>query len=167
LPRDAREGLLEVTYRDFAVPNPHLVSVVFRNTGPRDISSAAFDNGRPISIGFDQTFYGLTSTKGGGKIKSSAIGTPAGVAIVHLEPGLLKRGEEWSFSAVLSGPVEVSITAPLVDTDVAQVIPNNVDVGHQDVTLRISAPFISAEIPLRWSRTRSVASRARNSQNSR
>ena len=73
--------------------------------------------------------------------------TPAGDAVGELQPGLLKRGDKWSFSAVLSGPVEVSIKAPLVDTDVTQVVPES---ARADVTVRFALPFVSAEVPLRF-----------------
>jgi hypothetical protein len=155
LPDGTREGLLEVTYRDVPVSSPHLVSVTLRNTGPRDVPSAAFDDGRPISISFNQTFYGLTGVRGGARTVSPALGSPAKEAIVRLEPGLLKRGEEWSFSAVLTGPVEVSITSPLVDTDITHVIAES-DAEPSDITVRISLPFVSAEVPIKRPRARPV-----------
>jgi hypothetical protein len=64
LPEQAGRGLVQVTYRDIPVDAPHLVSVTFRNTGPRDIGTTMFDNGRSISVRFDQTFYGLTHSFG-------------------------------------------------------------------------------------------------------
>lgn len=118
---DMKPGLLEVTYRDMPVKKPHLVSVTIENVGPRDIPSSAFDAGKPISVTFNQTFYGLTSTSGGVHTTSPAIGTPANDAIVLIQPGLLKRREAWSFSAVLSGPAEISVESPLIDTDMRQV----------------------------------------------
>lgn len=153
LPGNTREGLLEVTYRDIPVKHPHLVSVTLRNTGPRDIASATFDGDRPISIRFNQTFYGLTNVQGGVRAASPAIGTPASDAVVDLLPGLLKRGEEWSFSAVLTGPVEVSIIAPLIETDVTHVVPKSND-GIQEFTVKLVVPFASVEVPL-WQRLRS------------
>lgn len=151
IPSNATGGLLEVTYRDIPVKDPHLVSVTLRNTGPRDIASATFNDGCPISIRFNQTFYGLTNVQGGVRTLSPAIGTPASDAVVHLHPGLLKRDEEWSFSAVLTGPVEVSVSAPLIDTDVAHVVPES---ERPELMVTFYLPFVSAEVPLRQ-RTRS------------
>jgi hypothetical protein len=148
LPSNTREGLLEVTYRDIPVKDPHLVSVTLRNTGPRDIASAAFDESQPISIRFNQTFYGLTNSQCGVRTISPAIGTPASEAVVQVQPGLLKRGEEWSFSAVLTGPVEVSINAPLIDTDVTHVVADS-DSEIPEITVRFALPFASVEMPLR------------------
>lgn len=147
LPGEARPGLLEVTYRDIPVKEPHLVSVTFYNSGPRDLSSETFDGGRPIAVKFDQTFYGLTAVDGGVKTVSPAIGTRADDAVVYVNPGLLKRGESWTFSAVTTGPVQVSVEAPLVDTDVRHDVAPGRD--RPDVTLRLSVMGISAEVPLR------------------
>lgn len=121
LPEDARPGLLEVTYRDIPVKEPYLVSVTLRNSGPRDVATKMFDGDRSITAKFDQTFYGLTATQGGIEVTSPGIGAEA--AIVAVRPGLLKRGESWSFSAVTSGPVDVAVDAPLIDTDVRAVSP--------------------------------------------
>jgi hypothetical protein len=157
---DTGQGLLEVTYRDIPVKDPHLVTVTLRNTGPRDIATATFDDGKSIAVRFNQTFYGLTKTQGGMRIMSVPIGTPATDAVVQLQPALLKRGEEWSFSAVLSGPVEMSVTAPLIDTDVTRADPEGDDRAIVDISREIAglavpmisglaAPIISAALPSR------------------
>ena len=145
LPSDAREGLLEVTYRDVPVKDPHLVSVTLRNTGPKDISTSTFDSDCPIVIRFDQTFYGLTSVQGGVNTVSPAIGARATDSRVELRPGLLKRGNAWSFSAVLSGPVEVKVDSPLIDTDVREA-----DWGNRglDIVVRLSGLGIVSDITL-------------------
>lgn len=146
LPEGARPGLLEVTYRDIPVSEPHLVSVTLHNSGPRDVTSGMFDGGRSLTVEFDQTFYGLTAVQGGIEVRSPAIGAGAG-AVVSVLPGLLKRGESWSFSAVTTGPLEVTVDAPLIDTDLRTVAP--VKESHTTVTLRVSAFGITAEVPLR------------------
>lgn len=58
LPEDAPPGVLEVTYRDFPVKEPYLVSVTLYNSGPRDVSTQMFDGERPIRAKFNQTFTG-------------------------------------------------------------------------------------------------------------
>lgn len=146
LPEGTRPGLLEVTYRDIPVSEPQLVSVTLRNSGPRDLASGMFDSGRSIVVEFNQTFYGLTAIQGGIEVRSPAIGAVAGAAVSVL-PGLLKRGESWSFSAVTTGPVEVTVDAPLIDTDVRTVVP--VEESRTAITLRVSAFGITAEVPLR------------------
>lgn len=145
LPEDARPGLLEVTYRDIPVKEPYLVSVTLRNTGPRDVATKMFDGERAITAKFDQTFYGLTATQGGIEVTSPGIGAEA--AVVAVRPGILKRGESWSFSAVTSGPVDVGVDAPLIDTDVRAVSP--AEGSGATITLRVSAFGVTAEVPLR------------------
>jgi hypothetical protein len=147
LPGDTREGLLEVTFRDIPVRDPHLVSVSVRNIGPRDLSTQTFDSGRPITVRFDNTFYGLTQVGGGVRVLAPAIGTAGKVAVVSLEPGLLKRGQAWSFSAITTGPVQVTVEAPLIDTDVRE--PTSPAGSRPEITLRLSLLGLSAEMPLR------------------
>lgn len=151
LPEDADPGALEVTYHDIPVTDPHLVTVKFRNTGPRDLTTGTFDGGRPITVAFDQMFYGLTKVEGGIKTVSPAIGTEGSRAVVDVEPNLLKRGDVWSFSAVTTGPVRVSLDAPLIDTDIRQAADAD---ERPEVTLGVSMFGISAEIPLRRSANR-------------
>ncbi|MBD2764458.1 hypothetical protein IEE91_04445 [Kocuria sp. cx-455] len=146
LPVDARSGLLEVTYRDIPVEEPHLVSVTLRNVGPRDVATKMFDGGRSITVKFDHTFYGITATQGDFEITSPGIGAKEG-AIVSMSPGLLKRGESWSFSAVTSGPVDVTVDTPLIDTDVRAV--ERAEDSSSMITLKVSAFGVTAEIPLR------------------
>lgn len=146
LPEHADPGLLEVTFGDIPVEEPHLVTVTFRNSGPRDLSSETFDGGRSIAVAFDQTFYGLTSVLGGISTVEPPIGSGPERARVDVEPGLLKRGEAWGFSAVTTGPVQVTIDAPLIDTDVRRVAPVGGD--RPNTTIRLSVMGITAELPL-------------------
>lgn len=147
LPEGVGSALLEVTYRDIPVSAPHLVTVMLRNSGPRDLASGMFDNGRSITVKFDQTFYGLTAVNGGVQTISPGIGSRADEAVVRVKPALLKRGSSWSFSAVTTGPVEVEVDAPLIDTDVRAIASNNR--GGAEIMLRLSVRGITAEVPLR------------------
>ncbi|NED97127.1 hypothetical protein G1H11_17655 [Phytoactinopolyspora alkaliphila] len=117
IPSDAEQGPLQISYHEIPVERPHLVTVTLDNTGPRDLTSDMFDGGAPISVHFDQTFYGLTNREGGVNTLSSALGSSGDDAVVYIKPGLLKRGNRWSFSAVVSGPVIVNCSAPLANTD--------------------------------------------------
>lgn len=147
LPGGVGPGLLEVTYKGIPVSAPHLVTVALRNTGPRDLASGMFDNGRSIAVRFDQTFYGLTAANGGVQAIAPAVGASADQAIVSVGPALLKRGTSWSFSAVTTGPVGVNVDAPLIDTDVRAIASANE--GGTELTLRLSVLGITAEVPLR------------------
>lgn len=139
---------LEVTYRDIAVHSPHLVTVVFRNSGPKDISSSMFDSGKPTVVSFDTTFYGVTSVQGGVNLVSRAIGATPPDSIVEIAPGLLRRKAEWSFSAVVTGPVEVAIESTLIDTDLIEEVAS----VESDVKVSFSFGGVRAEFPLRQRR---------------
>lgn len=147
LPGGTGPGLLEVTYGDIPVMEPHLVSVTLRNTGPRDLASGTFDGGRSVEVRFDQTFYGLTDVHGGARTLSPAIGTPPEGAVVSIQPGLLKRGDSWAFSAVTTGPVKVSIDAPLIDTDVRILDPSALE-ARRDLTVTLSVLGLTVGLPV-------------------
>ncbi|SEA68026.1 hypothetical protein [Leifsonia sp. 21MFCrub1.1] len=121
LPNGVKPGPLAVTYRDLPVDDPHLVTVALTNSGPRDLTSAHFDGAKPIVISFDKMFYGVTETAGNPQISSPGVGAAGAEATVLLGPALLKRGTSWSFTAVVDGPAEVAIDAPLIDTDIKRV----------------------------------------------
>lgn len=141
-------GRLEVTYRDIPVHSPHLVTISLRNSGPKDISSSMFDSGKPTVVSFDTTFYGVTSVHGGVKLTSSAIGTTPPDSTIGIKPGLLRRRSEWSFSAVVTGPVVVSIDSTIIDTDLIEEVP----AVDSAVKVLFSFAGLGVEIPLRQRR---------------
>ncbi len=145
LPRGARPGVLAVTYREFPIGDPHLVTVVLKNSGTRDLTSGHFDAGQPVVVRFDRTFYGITYVSGHPRIVSPSIGASGNEATVYIDPSLLKRGHSWSFSAVVEGPAEVSVEAPLIDTDIKSIdsLPGTA------LTVRLSLRGVSIDAPLR------------------
>jgi len=148
LPQDVRPGLLNFTYRDFPVENPHLVTVELTNTGPKDIPSSAFDSSRSIAVSFGQIFYGLTGSTGGVQLVAPAIGASAKEAIVHLRPLLLKQGRTWSFTVIVSGAPDLAIDSPLIDTDIHVVSREE----GSEIRVRLSFFGVSAEIPVKLRR---------------
>ena len=154
LPEQAGKGRLEVSYRDIPVKEPHLVTVALRNDGPRDLASGMFDGGKPISVTFDQTFYGLTEVHGGVRTISPAIGASGKDARVEIQPALLKRGGVWGFTAVTSGPVEATVNAPLVDTDIDEVRPQALEDDRPEVAIKLGFLGVTMEVPLSAFRSR-------------
>jgi hypothetical protein len=145
LPTGVHPGTLAVTYRDFPVEDPHLVTVVLKNAGPRDLASAHFDAGRPVAVRFDRPFYGVTHVNGHPRLCSAGIGASGDEAAVRFEASLLKRGHFWSFSAVVEGAAEVTVDAPLIDTDIRNVESP----AGAALTVRVSLLGVSVEVPLR------------------
>ena len=143
LPKPGREGLLQVTYRDFPVTDPHIVSFALRNVGPRDIASSFFDSGSSIKITLQGTFYGLTEVDGA-RLDMPALGTTD--AVVMIRPLLIKRGESCSFSAIVSGPSDVKLELPLIDTD---IVMRNAEDPSPGRRLVVRVPGVSLEIPLK------------------
>jgi hypothetical protein len=114
VPAEAKK-LLQVTYRDLPVHNPHLLTVSLGNSGPVDIASDHFDAGKPLIVRLNCKMYGIISTTHPQATVSTALGSEG---ILSLEPILLKRGEKWTVEAVVSGVPKPELTSPLIDTDV-------------------------------------------------
>jgi hypothetical protein len=114
LPSSAKD-LLKVEYRDFPVPDPHLVNLRLQNVGPRDIASSNFDAGRPITIKTNCKFYGFVSISHPKRTVGRAIGSDG---VIDIEPMLLKTAETWEISAIISGRPTIEIDAPLVDVNI-------------------------------------------------
>lgn len=146
IPDDATR--LAVTYRDIPVESPHLVTVVMRNTGPRDVASSMFDSGNPTVVSFDSTFYGVTATRGGVQLISSGIGATPPDSKVGIAPALLKRKSEWAFSVVVTGPVEAELRSTLVDTDLIE----EVSATDSGAKLSLQLAGLRAEFPIRQRR---------------
>jgi hypothetical protein len=125
LPEADQTRGLAVTYRDMAVPNPHLVTITLANSGSRDITSESFDAGRPLLICFTGTFYGLTASSGSPSLTMPAIGTAGENAALEFRPKLLKRRESWTVSLIVGGAFEATVDSSLVDTDLRFVNPDS------------------------------------------
>ena len=105
---------IAVTYKDIPVPNPHLVRVIISNVGPRDIASTGFDQNKPLRIHADGKFYGVLSSSH----RETLFPAIGGDFNVELQPTLLKRGDSWEVSVLVSGNLAPSLDSPLIDTDV-------------------------------------------------
>lgn len=127
LPEADQARDLAVTYLDFAVPEPKLVTLTLTNSGPRDITSDSFDSGQPVRVLFTGTFYGVTATSGGPILVMPAIGAEGDDGAVEFHPKLMKRRESWSASLIVGGAVEVSVDAPLAHTDLKAVSAKNAE----------------------------------------
>lgn len=114
----ARIEGLEVTYRGLRVEAPYSVELVVSNTGGADISTSAFDAGRPIRIRLGRQFFGVTETTGVLPITTPAIGADPDSAVIEIGPGLLKRGASEYVSLVVSGEPQLNesdLESPLID----------------------------------------------------
>lgn len=109
--------LLQVTYRDIPVEDPHLVTVRVANIGPSDIASRHFDADRPLVIRLNCTMYGLTRNSHPKDTISEAAGAEG---IIQLRPLLLRRGEEWVFEAVVKGEPSPLMVSPIIDADIIE-----------------------------------------------
>jgi hypothetical protein len=145
LPESDKHGLVKVTYRDFDVDNPHLVTISLANIGPIDIASAAFDQGRGIRVDLkNTTFYGVVSVppaKDRGEIVSQAVGTEDGYIL--LGPALLRRRQVWTVEVLVSGDPNPELTSSLINTDIVSSEEDGLTVG-----IRVGSAALSAAIPV-------------------
>lgn len=117
LAEGSANDLLQITYRDFPVRDPHLVTVRLRNVGPADVATGHFDGGRPFLVRLNCKMYGPTRASHPGATVSTAIGAEGKI---ELRPHLLRKGEEWVVEAVVEGSPEPEYESPLIDTDVVE-----------------------------------------------
>lgn len=117
LPPGKPDGLLQVTYRDFPVNDPHLVTTRLRNVGPSDIATAHFDGGRPLVLRLNCKLCGVTRSS---HPQSTTLPPLGAQANLEFAPQLMRCGEEWSIEAVVEGEPEAVLDSPLIDTDVIE-----------------------------------------------
>lgn len=109
---------LTVSYRDFEVVDPYLLTIRLMNVGPADVASQHFDAGQPFTVDMGCRMYGLLAKPTGDLMTATdAVGAPG---FLRVGPGLLARGKEYAVQIVVSGKPELSFSAPLVDTDVLE-----------------------------------------------
>lgn len=116
---DAAALGLEVTYKGNAILAPYLAKLTITNTGRRDIPTTAFDADRPIRIRLGRSFFGMPDAVGGLPAALPPVGCAPDDSVIEVGPGLLKKGEGWSCSLLLSG--EPTIDSTSVDDSLVDV----------------------------------------------
>lgn len=114
---------LKVTYRDFDVEDPHLVSLLLKNVGPHDITREQFEGGKFRIELLDSKLYGLVQNESSDGEKPSLIisgGIGAEDAVVGFQPTLFPKGTEWTVEAIVSGPAKPTVRGRLVNTDIIE-----------------------------------------------
>lgn len=133
-------GLLKVTYLDHEVQDPQLVTLLLRNTGPRDIASGRFDSGKPLHINLNAKMYGVVASSAEamrGSISESPVGNDNGY--IEFEPALLRRAQAWSAEVLVSGSPEPRLNSPLVDTDVVEAEEGSTSATKEFASVAASA----------------------------
>ncbi len=145
LPVDSRLGLLEITFRDIPVPNPHLVTLRVQNLGPSDVATHHFDTGAPVRVALNCKFFGLTSSSHPAATVSPAIGDDGWV---ELRPTLLRCGDEWAVQAVVEGVAAPELVSPLIDTDIVEGATARDQLAEFFSGIVLSGPFgITIRLP--------------------
>ncbi|WP_349880833.1 hypothetical protein ABIH81_14960 [Micromonospora sp. HUAS YX12] len=113
----ARVGLedVEVSRRGRVLPDPHVITILIRNTGRHAVASEQFDQGRPLTIDLQSPIEALLNPAGGQ--------APSGVVVegtsVCFGPELVRRKQEIPIQVLASewGDPEITLTEHLVDTE--------------------------------------------------
>lgn len=147
LPVESAGGLLQVTYRDFPIPEPHLVTVRMINVGPNDVATKHFDGGASLRIELNCTMFGLLRSSHPAKTASRSIGSDA---VVELRPSLLRKGDEWRVDIVVGNRPDPKVKSSLIDTDITEGRSSIESAIELLSGLTISLPFgIGLHIPSR------------------
>jgi hypothetical protein len=116
--RDTKAGsAISLRYDDMVVGDPHLITAVLECLGPKDITSADFDQGKPLSIAFGVPMIALLRSDGLDVVdeyRATSIDVP---------PTLLPKGKTFILSAITDGCPQVRVGAHLIDTDVLDKKP--------------------------------------------
>ena len=114
------DSLLKVTFRDFPVENPYLLKLRLVNVGPLDVASNDFDSGQSIVFRLNCTMYGLIKASHPAATLTTVSTAVGSEGVIKLQPGLLRRQDEWSVEAVVAGLPEPVLESPLVNTDIVE-----------------------------------------------
>jgi hypothetical protein len=120
-----RTSDLKVLYKDFEVPDPHLLRITVKNIGSRDIPTSSFDAGRSLRIYADGKLFGLLSVS---HIEPSVFPAIGGEIEFSIRPTLIKRGESWEVTAIVAGNLVPKLESPLIDTDIIDTAKTEADV---------------------------------------
>lgn len=116
--RDTKAGsAVSLSYDDTVVGDPHLMTAVLECVGPKDITSADFDQAKPITIAFDVPMIALLRCDG------LAITEEYRATSIDVLPNLLPKGKTFVLSAITDGCPDARVSAHLINTDVIDKKP--------------------------------------------
>lgn len=144
---------LKVTFNDGPVDNPHLVSIVLKNIGSRDITREQFD-GRPLAIALNCPLYGVVKLESsdGGPTYFDQSEDGDGMGSILIEPSHIPKGTAWGIDCIVSGPANPKVGGRLIEADIVMGEPASsslitavaLAVGEGAVAaMPLSGPFIS------------------------
>jgi hypothetical protein len=111
--RDTEAGsAVSLRYDDQVVDDPHLLTAVLECVGPKDITSADFDQGKPITIALEVPMIALLRSDGLEIVENYRSTS------IDVLPNLLPKGKTFILSAITDGCPNARVTAHLIDTDV-------------------------------------------------
>ncbi|CAN5488172.1 hypothetical protein BH09ACT7_BH09ACT7_02610 [soil metagenome] len=116
--RDTKAGsAISLRYDDTVVADPHLITAVLECLGPKDITSADFDQGKPLSIEFGVPMIALLRSDG------LDVAEEYRATSIEVTPTLLPKGKTFILSAITDGCPQASVATHLIDTDVLEKKP--------------------------------------------
>jgi hypothetical protein len=119
--RDTEAGsAVSLRYADQVVDDPYLITAMLECVGPKDITSADFDQGRPVNISFEVPMIALLRSDG------LEIAENYRATSIDVLPSLLPKGKTFIVSAITDGPPQPLVRAHLIDTDVVDTKPEAV-----------------------------------------
>lgn len=131
---EAAGGELEVSYEGQRLKDPYILKITLKNMGPTDITTAHFDNARPLQIKFPD---GYVATIDGDMGAAEAVELGSDYLGVH--PVLLKRGEPIFLDVLVDGPTIPYVNSSIIDTDVVTADAKDVALNIVEQTVGLTA----------------------------
>lgn len=104
------------------IDKPHLVEIRFKYNGRSDISAADWDGGKPMKIDVHVPIVSMIEAKS----FPAHYSTPEakiGGSIITLEPGLIRRNQEISFTVLVDGYPRLSVDSHIINVKVSARTP--------------------------------------------
>lgn len=116
----AMANLVTVEVDGVPLRDPHLVTIDIWSTGRADISSAAFDAGRPIIIEFGTPVLNAAYPQAEGVDPVLFVRNPSDKNQLLLPPTLLSRDMTSSVDVLIEGVPSFRLTNPLIDIEIRE-----------------------------------------------
>lgn len=118
----AGDSEIQVTKGNKRIREPYLVEVRIKFNGRPDISAADWDGGKPMKLDVHVPIVSLVEAKSLPAHYSMPDSKVDG-SIIILEPGLIRRGQEITFTTLVDGYPRLSVDSRLINVKVSLRAP--------------------------------------------
>lgn len=113
---------IQVTKGNKRINEPYLAEVRVKFNGRSDISAADWDSGKPMKLDVHVPIVALVEAKSSPAHYSMPDSKVSG-SVITLEPGLIRRGQAITFTALVDGYPRLSVDSHLINVKVSLRAP--------------------------------------------